>query len=179
MNAPTLTTERLRLRMLRDEDFEEYAAIHMDPDITRFTARVQFTRMDAWRHMAMLLGHWVLRGYGMWGVEELATGKLAGRVGFHNPDGWPAFELGWTIGKAFWGKGYATEAARRCLDYAFDEMGRDHVISLIDPANVSSIRVAERIGEKLEGEFQLDEHRLLVYGTTREAWRPERSEGSR
>ena len=167
MNAPTLTTERLRLRMLRDEDFDEYAAIHMDPDITRFTARVQFTRMDAWRHMAMILGHWVLRGYGMWAVEEIATGKLAGRVGFHNPDGWPAFELGWTIGKAFWGKGYATEAAKRCLDYAFDEMGRDHVISLIDPENVASIRVAERIGETLEGEEEVGGHRSLRYGISR------------
>ena len=179
MNAPVLTTPRLRLRMLGQDDFEPYAAMHMDPDVTRFTTRTVLSRMEAWRHLAVIVGHWHLRGFGMWGVEELDTGQLVGRVGFHEPEGWPAFELGWTIGKNWWGKGYATEAAQRCLDYAFNEMGRDHVISLIDPANVSSIRVAERIGEKLEGEFQLDEHRLLVYGTTREAWRPERSEGSR
>jgi RimJ/RimL family protein N-acetyltransferase len=167
MNAPVLTTERLRLRMLGNDDFDQYAAIHMDPDITRYTARVEYTRMDCWRHMAMILGHWVLRGYGMWGVEELASGRLVGRVGFHNPDGWPAFELGWTIGKPWWGNGYATEAAKRCLDYAFEEMGRDHVISLIDPENVSSIRVAERIGETLEGEEELGGHRVLKYGIAR------------
>lgn len=167
MNVPELTTERLRLRMLTDDDFDQYAAIHMEPDVTRFTTRTQMTRMDAWRHMAMVIGHWVLRGYGMWAVEERESGRLVGRVGFYNPDGWPAFELGWTIGKPWWGKGYATEAAKRCLRYAFDEMGREHVISLIDPENVSSIRVAERIGESLEGEVEVGGYRVLKYGIAR------------
>lgn len=153
--------------MLTDDDFGQYAAIHTDPDVTRFTTRTHLTRMEAWRHLAMLLGHWVLRGYGMWGVEELETGRLVGRVGFHNPDGWPAFELGWTIGKNWWGKGYATEAAKACLDHAFNHMGREHVISLIDPENLSSIRVAERIGEKLEGEADVAGHNLLIYGISR------------
>ncbi|HEX2061457.1 MAG TPA: GNAT family N-acetyltransferase [Thermoanaerobaculia bacterium] len=163
-SVPVLTTERLVLRMLEQSDFEEYAAIHMDPDVTRYTVRTQLSRMDAWRHLATICGHWHLRGFGMWGVFERDTNRLAGRVGFHQPDGWPDFELGWTIGKAFWGKGYAPEAARRCLDYAFEEMGRDHLISLIDPENVASIRVAEKIGETLQGEVVIHDHRLLVYG---------------
>jgi RimJ/RimL family protein N-acetyltransferase len=167
MLAPELTTERLRLRMLLESDFEEYAAIHTDPEVTRFTARTHLSRMDAWRHLAMIVGHWHLRGFGMWGVFEKETNRLVGRVGFHQPEGWPDFELGWTMGRASWGKGYAPEAAKRCLDFAFEEMGRDHVISLIDPLNVASIRVAEKIGETLEGEYQLDEHRLLVYGARR------------
>ncbi len=163
MNTPVLTTDRLRLRMLQDADFEQYAAMHMDPEVTRFTVRAQLDRMEAWRHLAVIVGHWHLRGFGMWGVEELDTGALVGRVGFHQPDGWPDFELGWTIGRNWWGKGYASEAAQRCLKYAFEEMDRDHVISLIDPLNVASIRVAERIGETLEGEWQHGEHRLLMY----------------
>ena len=167
MNAPILNTDRLRLRMLTSEDFEQYAAIHMEPDVTRFTMRKQLDRIDAWRHMATIVGHWALRGYGMWGVEELSTGRLVGRVGFHYPEGWPAFELGWTIGKPWWGRGYASEAARRCLDYAFEEMNREHVISLIDPENVNSIRVAERIGEVLEGEVDVAGHHLLMYGISR------------
>jgi RimJ/RimL family protein N-acetyltransferase len=164
MLYPTLDTERLHLRMLEQRDFEEYAAIHMDPDITRFTMRREMNRMDCWRHLAMIVGHWHLRGFGMWGVFERASGRLAGRVGFHQPDGWLDFELGWTMGKASWGKGYATEAAKRCLDYARDEMKRDHLISLIDPENVASVRVAERIGETVQGETEVDGHRLLVYG---------------
>ena len=153
--------------MLQEADFEQYAAMHMDPEVTRFTTRTVLDRNEAWRHLAMIVGHWHLRGFGMWGVEEPATGALVGRVGFHQPDGWPDFELGWTIGKSWWGKGYASEAAKRCLEYAFEEMKRDRVISLIDPLNVSSIRVAERIGETLEGEWQHGEHRLLIYGVRR------------
>jgi RimJ/RimL family protein N-acetyltransferase len=164
VDAPVLETERLFLRMLRESDFEEYAAIHMDPEVTRFTARMQFDRMDAWRHLAMILGHWQLRGYGMWGVFEKGSQALVGRVGFYYPDGWPELELGWTMGKASWGKGYAPEAARVCLDYAFNVMKREHVISLIDPLNVASIRVAEKIGETVEGDVVIQGHRLLIYG---------------
>lgn len=153
--------------MLHDSDFEEYWAIHADPEVTRYTMRAQLDRSDAWRHLAWLVGHWHLRGFGMWGVFEKETGRMAGRVGFHQPEGWPGFELAWTMGRESWGKGYATEAAKRCLAFAFEEMGRDHVISLIDPANVASIRVAERVGEKVEGTFQHGEHLLLVYGIHR------------
>ena len=158
--------------MLHNSDFEEYFEIHRDPEVTRYTVRTQLDRMDAWRHLAIITGHWHLRSFGMWGVFEKETQHLVGRVGFHEPDGWPDFELGWTIGRAFWGKGYATEAARRCVDFAFQEMGRDHLISLIDPENRASIRVAERIGETVQGEFQLGEHSLLVYGISRDAHRP-------
>ncbi|HEV7239028.1 MAG TPA: GNAT family N-acetyltransferase [Thermoanaerobaculia bacterium] len=165
--APSLTTERLQLRMLQDADFEEYAAIHTDAEVTKYTVRTQLSRMEAWRHLAVMVGHWHLRGFGMWGVFEKSTGALVGRVGFHQPDGWPDFELGWTIGRNWWGKGYATEAAQRCVEFAFAEMDRDRLISLIDPENVASIHVAERIGETLQGEYQLGEHRLLVYGVDR------------
>jgi RimJ/RimL family protein N-acetyltransferase len=150
--------------MLEQSDFEEYAAIHTDAEVTRFTTRTHLDRMEAWRHLAMIVGHWHLRGFGMWGVFERDSGHLAGRVGFHQPEGWPDFELGWTMGRASWGKGYAPEAARACLDYAFNVMKRDHVISLIDPNNVASIRVAEKIGETLEGETEVGGHRVLIYG---------------
>lgn len=167
LSAPVLTTERLELRMLQSRDFEQYAAIHTDPEVTFFTTRTHLDRYEAWRHLAMIVGHWHLRGFGMWGVFEKESGDLVGRVGFYEPDGWPDLELAWTIGRQFWGKGYAPEAAKRCLDYAFEEMGRNRVVSLIDPENVSSIRVAEKLGEAIEGEFTVGGHRLLVYAARR------------
>jgi RimJ/RimL family protein N-acetyltransferase len=168
MHAPALTTERLHLRMLQESDFDEYSAIHRDPDVTRYTARAHFDELDTWRHLAMILGHWVLRGFGMWGVFERNTNRLAGRAGFFQPATWPDFELGWTIGKEFWGRGYAPEAAKACLDHAFGEMKRPRVISLIDPENVASIRVAEKIGESLTDErFVTGGHELLVYEARR------------
>jgi RimJ/RimL family protein N-acetyltransferase len=125
------------------------------------------TRVEAWRHMAMLVGHWALRGYGMWAVEERATGAFIGRIGFNNPDGWPAFEIGWTLGRPYWGKGYATEGARVALDYAFNKLDKPHVISLIHPENLGSISVAEKLGEKLEGETEVLGMPVLIYGIDR------------
>lgn len=164
IEAPILLTPRLRLRMLRPDDFEEYAVMHADPEVTRFTARVPLSRADAWNHMAMFIGHWHLRGFGLWAVEELESGRLAGRVGFDQPEGRPGIELAWTLGREFWGRGYATEAASRALRFGFEEMGFDHIISFIDPENTPSIRVAERLGEKLEGEAIVKGHKLRVYG---------------
>ena len=170
MNPATvrIETDRLILRMFREDDLEPYAKICADPDVMRYLGDGKpLTRSEAWRQMAMILGHWHLRGYGLWAVEERATGHLIGRLGHFNPEGWPGFELGWVLGKPYWGRGYATEGARRALDYAFTDMGRDHVISLIYPANAASIRVAERIGETLEGRTQLFGHDVLVYGINR------------
>jgi len=94
----TLHTELLILRMFRDEDSEAYAAMCADPEVMRYLGEGRtLTRGEAWRQMAMILGHWRLRGYGLWAVEERATGALLGRIGFFNPEGWPGFELGWML----------------------------------------------------------------------------------
>ncbi|HEV2826385.1 MAG TPA: GNAT family N-acetyltransferase [Pyrinomonadaceae bacterium] len=164
----TLETERLILRMFREDDFEQYASICSDPEVMRYLGEGKtLNRGEAWRQMAMIVGHWQLRGYGIWAVEARETGKLLGRIGFFNPEGWPGFELGWVLGKAYWGRGYATEGARRALTYAFTQMNRDHVISLIDPENQASIHVAEGLGERLEGQTELFGHEVLVYGIER------------
>lgn len=88
-----------------------------------------------------------------------------------NPAGWPGFELGWTLGRDSWGKGYATEGAARALEYAFTEMNRDHVISLIAPENLGSIKVAERLGEQVEGETEVLGRRVFIYGISRDSWK--------
>ena len=164
----TLQTERLILRMFREADFEAHALICSDPEVMRFLGEGRpLDRWEAWRSMAMILGHWQLRGYGPWAVEERSSGKYIGRIGFFYPEGWPGFELGWVLGREFWGKGYASEGARRALDYGFAEMGRDHVISLIHPDNSPSIKVAERLGEGIEGEIELFGHPVLIYGVSR------------
>lgn len=164
----TLQTERLILRMFREADFEQHALICADAEVTKYLGEGRpLSRYEAWRSMAAILGHWQLRGYGPWAVEERATGNFIGRIGFFNPEGWPGFELGWVLGRDSWGKGYASEGARRALDYAFTEMGRDHVISLIHPENTASIKVAERLGEKVEGQTELFDHAVLIYGISR------------
>lgn len=147
LSIPELTTERLRLRAFRESDFEAYAAIMADPEVTRFLGSgPPLSRADAWRQMAMILGHWVLRGFGLWAVEELETGRLIGRIGCHYPEGFPAFEIGYTLGREAWGRGYAREGAAAALAYARNVLHRREIVSIIRPDNLRSQRVAQSLG---------------------------------
>lgn len=164
MSAKTLETERLLLRPFTNADHAPYAAICSDAEVMRYIGTgATLTSDEAWRSIASILGHWALRGYGMYAVELRATGELLGRAGYLDPPGWPGFELGWLLGRGHWGKGYAIEAARACLDQALGPMARDRVLSLIRPENTRSIRVAERLGERLAGEVELLGGKALVY----------------
>lgn len=173
----TLQTDRLILRPPVLDDFEDLARMGADPEVMRFlTADGQpLARFGSWQSFASIAGHWSLRGYGMFMVRERATGAFVGRIGPWWPEGWPGFEIGWTIRREMWGRGYASEAARACLTFAFDVLERPHVCSLIAPENVRSIRVAERIGERLESETTLPHlpatRKILLYGMTAERWR--------
>jgi RimJ/RimL family protein N-acetyltransferase len=161
-------TERLVLRMYRLSDFEDHYKLSADPDVMRYLIGGQpLSRFEAWRHMAYLVGHWELLGYGHYAVEEKASGRFIGRIGFTNPEGWPGFEIGWTLAPEFQGKGFATEGARFLLQYAFNEMDRDHVISVIHRDNKPSIRVAERLGEKFEREMEVAGMPAMIYGIER------------
>jgi RimJ/RimL family protein N-acetyltransferase len=166
-----LETERLVLRMLRESDLDAYAEMCGDPEVMRDMGDGQpLTRPLAWRNLAMMVGHWVLRGYGLWAAEERSSGVFVGRIGFWNPEGWPGFEVGWTLCRPFWGRGYATEGARCALRYAFTELKQPHVLSLIHPDNAASIRVAVRLGEHLLGPTEVLGKQAVVYRITREEW---------
>jgi len=167
----TLQTDRLTLRMLRETDLDAYAEMCADAEVMRYIGDGQpLARPMAWRNLAMMVGHWSLRGYGLWAAEERSSGVLVGRIGFWNPEGWPGFELGWMLRRAFWGQGYATEGARTALRFAFMQLGQPQVISLIHPENAASIRVAKRLGERLLGPTELMRRPALTYRITREEW---------
>lgn len=167
-----LQTERLTLRMLHESDLDAYAEMCGDAEVMRYIGDGKpMDRGLAWRNLAMMLGHWTLRGYGLWAAEERSSGVLVGRVGFWRPEGWPDFEIGWMLRRSYWGRGYATEAARAALRYAFTEMGRPHVISLIHPDNAASVRVAERVGERPAGTVELLGKPALMYRITRNEWK--------
>jgi RimJ/RimL family protein N-acetyltransferase len=177
IEVPTLTTARLVLRPLVAADAAAYAAMHADPDVTRhLTADGNpLTPEDAWRQLAMLVGHWQLRGFGMWAVAERARPELlVGRLGAHQPEGWPDFEIGWAIARPYWGRGYATEGAGAAMKYAFEVLDRPRVVSLIHPANTRSIAVAERLGERHAGDWTLRGERVELYALERAAWRASR-----
>lgn len=145
---PTLETERLILRAPEPADFEPWAAFCADPEAAEFLGGAQ-DRPNAWRIMSTMSGAWMSRGFSMFSVVEKASGQWVGRVGPWQPEGWPGTEVGWGIARAFWGRGYAPEAAEATIDWAFDVLGWDEVIHTIEAPNVKSQQVAKRLGSRI------------------------------
>jgi RimJ/RimL family protein N-acetyltransferase len=173
IDVPTVETERLVLRAFRQDDLDAFAAANLDPDVVRYVgAGTPASRADSWRSMASALGHWELRGYGLWAAEERATGAFVGRMGLYNPEGWPGLEAGWMLAPSARGRGFATEGGRASLRHAFGEVGADRVISLIQPANRASVAVAERLGGRYDGMIDLSGTQVAVYAYDRDRWRP-------
>ena len=159
MKELRIETERLILRMYRLGDFEDHFKLCADPNVMRYLLGGKpLSRLEAWRHMAFLVGHWELLGYGYFVAEEKASGRFVGRIGFTNPEGWPGFELGWTLAPEFQGRGFATEGAREMLRLAFDEVGLHRIVAGCDSRNTASARVMDRLGMRREATFVESEY---------------------
>jgi RimJ/RimL family protein N-acetyltransferase len=163
-----LETQRLRLRQFVEADLDAYARICADPESMQYIGPgTPLSRADAWRSMAQVLGHWQLRGYGLWAVEEKATGAFVGRIGLIYPEGWPALEVGWLIDRARWGEGFATEGGRAAMQFAFDRLQLERISSVIRPQNAASIRVAEKLGMRPERTIELFSFEVVIYSRDR------------
>ncbi len=169
-----IETERLLLRPLAPEDAEPHITMMQDPAVaeTLGPGGRPLPRPDLWRQFASYLGHWSIRGYGWFSVEDKATGEWLGRVGPWMPDGWPGLECGWTIRSNAWGKGYAPEAAIASIRWTFERFPNlPRIISVIDPSNTKSQAVAAKIGEKNSGEvFNYLDYRLDIWAADRNEW---------
>jgi len=176
-----IRTPRLILRPLRFEDFDAFADFVRDPDASRYVGGAQ-SRPVAWRNFMTVAGAWHMQGISMFTVLLEGSGEWIGRVGPWYPEGWPGTEVGWGIVRKFWGHGYATEAARASIDWAFHTLGWDEVIHTIDPRNAASIAVATKLGAIHRGPGRLpppyDAARVHIWGQTRAQWleRKERSD---
>jgi RimJ/RimL family protein N-acetyltransferase len=159
---PVLETERLTLRGWREEDLAPFYAFCSDATTERFLGGPG-NAGDAWRRMASQVGHWVMRGYGSWALEERASGRWVGYCGLWNPHGWPDREVMWGLAAGGRGRGYATEAARCARDYAYRQLGWATLVSCIVPDNVASRRVAERLGATLERSFEHSGQTVGIY----------------
>jgi RimJ/RimL family protein N-acetyltransferase len=149
-----LETARLRLRQWREEDVEPLHALYCDPQ-SQIVYGADVKASDVWRRIALILGHWHLRGYGLWALEDKASGSFAGYCGLWYPTDFADVEVGWGLSPQFRGKGLATEAARRARDYGFQDLRIGKLVSYVAPGNLSSQRVAERLGAVPDGTFLL------------------------
>lgn len=144
-----IKTERLLLRQWKESDFEPFAAINADPEVMAFYPSILSTEQS--HEMAKLFqGLIEQKGWGFWAVERLSDQAFIGFVGLHEPrydlPVTPCVEIGWRLSKDAWGKGYATEAAKAALDFAFNELNLKQVYSFTTVSNMRSRSVMEKIG---------------------------------
>jgi RimJ/RimL family protein N-acetyltransferase len=141
-------TERLVLRPPEASDVQPMFEMHQDPDVVRFLGTGTPGDITvAWRNVAMMIGHWQMRGYGPWIITRREDGAIIGRAGLWHAEGGPGVELGWMIRRDAWGHGFATEAARAALDWAWEHVHTDRIVSVINADNHQSLRIAAKLGQ--------------------------------
>jgi RimJ/RimL family protein N-acetyltransferase len=180
--STTLTSERLILRPWREEDLDALAQLCADPEVmAHFPSTLD--RAGSAELLGRLMAHQAEHGFGFWALQRQADGAVIGftglaRVGFDAPFT-PAVEIGWRLARSCWGQGYAWEAARRALDFAFDELGLEQVVSFTVPANRPSWGLMERLGLQRDSADDFEHPHLpaghplrphLLYRIAREAW---------
>lgn len=167
--APRIETERLILREFRIEDFDSFCDMITDPDVTRHMGGAVPDRGPAWEKFARMPGFWVLLGYGLWIVEEKASGRIAGNLGFGffersiDPPLSDMPEGAWVFDTWAHGKGYASEALTAALAWADANLPNRGYCCIIDPGNAPSLALARRFGfeEVRRAQFKGDETIVL------------------
>jgi RimJ/RimL family protein N-acetyltransferase len=158
-----IKTARLRLRYLKEEDWRDLSAYYSDPECMQYTAGRALADWEAWRQVATMMGHWQIRGYGPYAIEHLDRGKVMGVVGLWYPVEWPEPEIKWGLAKAFWGQGFAREAAKAVIEMAAEHLPELHLISLISTGNESSIKLAESLGATFEKTVPFRDSKASIY----------------
>jgi len=156
---PTIETERLILRAPSFADFEAYAAFRAS-ERTKLIGG-PYDRAQAFTQLAEIIGHWTLRGFGRWMVADKASDEPLGIVGCFCPEGWPEPEIAWSVFERAEGRGIAYEAAFAARNYAYETLGWQTAISLVDPANTRSVALAKRLGCVDGGTFNHDTYGLM------------------
>jgi RimJ/RimL family protein N-acetyltransferase len=181
-----LTTPRLRLRHWQPSDLPPFAELNADPLATQYLSRRLSTR-ESREFAEGAQAYLQTQGFGLWAVELTGTGEFLGTVGLNEPSFQaqftPCLEVLWRLLPRYWGHGFATEAARACLGFAFTTLGRAEVVAFTVPANRRSRAVMERLGMRHSEDDDFDHPRLaagdplcrhVLYRLPRVAWRPER-----
>jgi ribosomal-protein-alanine N-acetyltransferase len=148
---PVLETDRLHLRPVSADDLDHFAALYADPDVMRYIGVVgALTRDQAAQRVDFMLDHWRKHGFGMWTLLDKDDGAFIGRCGLRYVEDSTEVELGYTLNKAYWGQGIATEASRAVVRYAFEVLKIGRLVALADPDNSASINVMRKVGMTFE-----------------------------
>lgn len=164
MNEIIIETERLILRPIGHEDINDLLLIWGDAETMQYFPKT-LNRQEISEWIDRNMQRYANYGHGLWAAILKSEQKLVGDCGlvFQEVDGVEELEVGYHFNKNYWGRGLAAEAARGCLNYAFQDLGRRRVISMIRPENTPSRRVAERNGLKIEKEVFWRGYQHCVY----------------
>ena len=161
-----IETPRMHLRMFQQEDWRDLHRYYSDAECTKYTIQSVLSEADSWRMMAGMLGHWYLRGYGPYALEEKSSGQVVGIAGMWYPQDWPEPEIKWGLSRAYWGQGLASEAARAVKQMVEKTLPGMSLISLIYAANERSKNVALALGAKFEREIEFRGNLAHIYRHT-------------
>jgi RimJ/RimL family protein N-acetyltransferase len=173
---PTLATERLVLRPLRGDDFDDLAALHAEPSFWQYPLGRGQTPKETSEFLQRALDDYAGHGFGMAAVVDQTNAEVAGWAGLSVPaflpEILPAVEVGWRLGSAWRGRGYATEAGAAWVDWGFESLGLDKIVSIFEPANVASGCVMNKLGFNLDVVTVHPTHgvELHVTALTRDRW---------
>ncbi|MCP4362490.1 MAG: GNAT family N-acetyltransferase [Chloroflexi bacterium] len=166
MNIPTITTPRLALRPFTEADTTALYEILSDPEVLRyFPSSKPPAQEQVARLIAGQLKHWKAHGHGWWAVESRAGGQFMGWCGLQYLPETDEIEVGYLLGKPFWGQGLATEATQASLRYAFEDKGLETIVAIVHPGNRASQRVLEKSGMAFTNEaeyFGMDCYRYVL-----------------
>ena len=158
-----LVTDRLFLRKPVEGDWEALTKYYSDEKCMKYTRGRALADWEVWRSVATIIGHWEMRGYGPYTLVEKETQDVIGLSGLWYPLEWPSPEVMWGLARNEWGKGFAKEAAEAVLSMAATHVRDIHLISLISPANINSIRLAESLGAVYEKTIPFRDTEACVY----------------
>lgn len=163
-----LETQRLTLREMTLHDVDDLLAVLCDPEVMQFYPQA-FDRQMTQTWIERNVQRYAQHGFGLWAVILKESGNLIGDCGLvvQEIDGVEEVEIGYHIRRDLWGRGLATEAAQACRDYGFSQLGFDKLISLINPPNIASRRVAEKNGMRLIKEVEWRDQPTCVYAVER------------
>jgi ribosomal-protein-alanine N-acetyltransferase len=164
----SVETERLLLRPFERDDLDEFASINADADVMRYIGDGKpQTRAQTEMRLNAILDHWAQHGFGLWAVVDKASNALIGFCGLQYLDNTAEIEVGYRLARQFWGLGYATEAAAATLRYAFEVLGLDRIVAVVQPENFASQSVIEKIGLRYVKEARFYNSDVEYYAITR------------
>ena len=184
--VPELQTDRLLLRGWRAADREPFAAMNADPAVAEHVGGA-LDRAASDAYLERIEAHWAREGFGLWALERLDEGRFIGFTGLARPrfeaHFTPAVEVGWRLVHQAWGHGFATEAGRAALEFGFETVGLDEIVSFTAVGNERSRAVMQRLGMTRDAAGDFDHPRLepghplrrhVLYRLARAQWREAR-----